>query len=384
MILQKVDYQEFSGTASNWILKDLVLEKINLLVGKNATGKTRTINVISKLINIVADKKISCISSMYCSVEFTDNHDSYNYTINIENDKVLEEKLCINKKVMLERNDNGKGKIWYSKANESMELQVPSNKLVIVSRWGDDIQHPYLRTLYNWVKATKKYEFGKIFDKDWGIPIVDMEIDLKNLDPHEITDPIWAFLAGCQEFGKIFQDKIISFMGCLDYKLDNIFLAPTPYLPELSQDGRPFLALQVNEIDRNCILYQNEMSNGMYGAFALIILIIYHYMKKSASTILIDDIGEGLDFDRSTKLIKLLIELAEKNDNIQLIMSTNDRYVMNNVPLKYWQVIQRSGGECQVYNYQNCKEKFDEFKYMGLNNFDFLATDYINSEWKKA
>jgi hypothetical protein len=105
-------------------------------------------------------------------------------------------------------------------------------------------------------------------------------------------------------------------------------------------------------------------------------------LKKLSTTILIDDIGEGLDFDRSSRLIKLLIEIAEKNDNIQLIMSTNDRFVMNNVPLEYWQVIQRNGGECKVFNYQNSKGKFDEFEYTGLNNFDFLRTDFLNSEWE--
>jgi hypothetical protein len=57
---------------------------------------------------------------------------------------------------------------------------------------------------------------------------------------------------------------------------------------------------------------------------------------------------------------------------------------MNAVPLQYWQVIHCKGGECQVFNYQNSKEKFDEFEYMGLNNFDFLATDYINSKWEKS
>jgi hypothetical protein len=55
-------------------------------------------------------------------------------------------------------------------------------------------------------------------------------------------------------------------------------------------------------------------------------------MMKTPATILIDDIGEGLDFDRSSRLIKLLIEIAEKNENIRLIMSTNDRFVMNAVP----------------------------------------------------
>jgi hypothetical protein len=65
-------------------------------------------------------------------------------------------------------------------------------------------------------------------------------------------------------------------------------------------------------------------------------------------------------------------------------MSTNDRFVMNNVPLEYWQVIQRDGGKCKIFNYKNSKEKFDDFEYTGLNNFDFLATDFINSEWEPA
>jgi ABC-type cobalamin/Fe3+-siderophores transport system ATPase subunit len=124
------------------------------------------------------------------------------------------------------------------------------------------------------------------------------------------------------------------------------------------------------------------MSQGMFRALSIIIHLTYHVLMKTPVTILIDDIGEGLDFDRSIRLIGLLIEVAEKS-NIQLIMSTNDRYVMNKVPFKYWQLIQRTGGECRIFNYQNSKEIFDEFEYTGLNNFDFLATDFINSERKK-
>jgi ABC-type Mn2+/Zn2+ transport system ATPase subunit len=125
------------------------------------------------------------------------------------------------------------------------------------------------------------------------------------------------------------------------------------------------------------------MSQGMFRALSLIIQITFNTLKKLSTTILIDDIGEGLDFERSAKLINLLVELAEKNDNIQLIMSTNDRYVMNNVPFKYWQLIDRKGCVCKVYNYRNSQEIFDEFKYTGLNNFDFLATDFIHSEWEQ-
>jgi hypothetical protein len=59
-------------------------------------------------------------------------------------------------------------------------------------------------------------------------------------------------------------------------------------------------------------------------------------------------------------------------------MSTNDEFVMNVVPLQYWQVIQRTGGECKIRNYQNSKEQFDNFKFTGLSNFDLLTTGYLN------
>ena len=90
---------------------------------------------------------------------------------------------------------------------------------------------------------------------------------------------------------------------------------------------------------------------------------------------LIDDIGEGLDFERSTALIKLLIDKA-KESAVQLIMTTNDRFTMNSVPLEYWSVIHRVGGKCRVFNYDNSRKIFDEFVYTGLSNFDFFATEF--------
>jgi hypothetical protein len=58
-------------------------------------------------------------------------------------------------------------------------------------------------------------------------------------------------------------------------------------------------------------------------------------------------------------------------------MSTNDRFVMNKVPLEEWCLLQRNGNHVRVRNYQNSKAAFDRFKVTGLNNFDFLATDFI-------
>ena len=74
-------------------------------------------------------------------------------------------------------------------------------------------------------------------------------------------------------------------------------------------------------------------------------------------------------------MIKLLTEKAKKSC-VQLIMSTNDRFVMNNVPLEYWCVIQRYPDKSKIYNYTNAREIFEKFELTGLNNFDFFASGF--------
>jgi hypothetical protein len=90
----------------------------------------------------------------------------------------------------------------------------------------------------------------------------------------------------------------------------------------------------------------------------------------------VDDIGEGLDFERSCLLIDLLRQKA-KNSVVQLVMATNDRFVMNKVPLEEWSVLQRTGPLVKVRNYANSKEVFERFKVTGLSNFDLLTTDFL-------
>ena len=66
-------------------------------------------------------------------------------------------------------------------------------------------------------------------------------------------------------------------------------------------------------------------------------------------------------------------------------MATNDRFVMNRVPLEYWSVIRRLPNMSKIYNYQNSKELFDNFEFTGLSNFDFFSSDYLldfgQNEW---
>ena len=116
----------------------------------------------------------------------------------------------------------------------------------------------------------------------------------------------------------------------------------------------------------------------MFRALSLIVQINYSVLADTPSCIVIDDIGEGLDCERSCDLIDVLMSKAE-HSSVQLVMATNDRFVMNRVPLEAWSVIDRQSNHVTIHNYMNSKEVFDNFKFTGLNNFDFLAFDYVHA-----
>ena len=251
-----------------------------------------------------------------------------------------------------------------------VELQLPQNKLAITR--SDLLQYPYLEKLHCWAWGVRYYSFGSSMMQEYGLK-EDRIAEIIDTDSANAVD---AFTGGRIRFHEKYTEAVVNNMNTIGYDISNVDVK-SGFFSSIDVRLDDYI-LYATEKDRNTTVTQNAISQGMFRALAIIIHITRYAMWDQPTTILIDDIGEGLDFERSTKLIKLLIGLAENSKNIQLIMSTNDRYVMNNVPLEYWQVIQRKGGECSVFNCRNRKKQFDELKYTGLNNFDFLATDFIN------
>jgi predicted ATPase len=381
MILKKFNYSEFTDKPNAWSLDGLDLENINLLVGKNATGKTNTLTKIDWLGNMLVGRQPQLLISGEYDVKFTCGDDIYQYKLNLSLHNVEYEELIVNGEQNFERGKDGKGQIFTNQIQRKMDFQLSPNQLVVTSK-RDAIQHPFLVELVKWAEGQKLYTFGSNMGKDtfcFANDIVNI-----NVDPRDMNSVVGLYIKGEREFHQTFPKRIIDSMKSIGYELTTIgaSFAPNILLLVPHVGNTNGLALYVCEKNSNATIFQPSMSQGMFRALSLIIQITFNTLKRLPTTIMIDDIGEGLDFERSTKLINMLIELAEKDNNIQLIMSTNDRFVMNNVPLKYWQIIQRDGGQCKVFNYNNSKEKFDEFQYTGLNNFDFLATDFINSTWE--
>ena len=378
MFLNRLRYSEFEGLPNSWELSDTQFENINLLIGRNATGKTRTLNVISGLAALISGVANVVFQSGTFNVSLIDGAEQYDYELSILNKSVKHEKLTINGIVQLDRHEDGSCNIKAIQLNAEMKIKVPNNQLVVTTR-RDEIQHPYLETLYKWANGYRHYNFGSSLGKESGIVYVD--VDNISVDSRDVNQVSGMLVKGLQTFQSKFKNSIINEMKSIGYEIQDVGIAPIVGMPVFTPNGQPVNLIYVHEKDRLAPTFQGDMSQGMFRVLSLIIQTLYNQFQQAFTTVSIDDIGEGLDFERSVQLVSLLIDKAEK-DHIQLIMASNDKFIMNTVPLKYWQVIQRDKSVCRLYNHKNSPAIFNDFKFTGLSNFDFFATDFYKHGFK--
>jgi AAA15 family ATPase/GTPase len=381
MILTKIKYTRFEGKSFEWGIQGKPLndnpypsvsfENINLIVGKNATGKSKTITSLMQLADLFSGKvnlsKLIFHSAKY-EVSFSKQNIIINYLLEYKEGKVVKEKLDIGGVNKIDR-EGSKGTIFYEDLGKAIPFETDDKLLSVTRR--DKIQHPYLENLFQWGKQLFLYQFGSTKGK--GTFVRDLnQINEEDFQLQDSDDFVGMFKSGKEKIGNSFVDNIKEDMKYIGYPISKIDIDKPKFYPI------PGFALTVKENQLDDLTDQTEMSQGMFRAFSLLIQLNYSLSSNIPSCILIDDIGEGLDYDRSKCLIDLIIRKAEQS-NIQVLMTTNDRFVMNKIPLEYWSVIARNNQKSIFYNYSNSKDIFDSFAFTGLNNFDFFATDfYLN------
>jgi AAA15 family ATPase/GTPase len=372
MKLDMIHYCQNPGLPGEWRLEGCQLGNINLIVGQNATGKSRILSIIRIITALISGQESLKYHRSLREWELIFNADSEEnktiYNLIIDGKIIIKEDFTIGSKVFLERKLSGKGKIWAEKLNEHIDFQIPNDELAVLKK-KDTIQHPFFETIHDWAKSCLYYQFGtelgktSLFNNQFNISDIRDDVDFN--DPDQIV-PI--FKLGEIEFKNNFIDTIKADMSRIRYPLANVGTETDTFQKSVER-------LFVQEIDLSKKTSQLSMSQGMFRALSLIIHINYSLMANKPSCILIDDIGEGLDFERSSAMIKLLIDKV-KNSTVQLIMTTNDRFIMNGVPLEYWSVIERKSGLAKLHNIHNSQQIFEDFKFTGLNNFNFFSTEF--------
>ncbi len=375
MILKKLYYKEYEGTFQFWELQEFQLNNINLIVGNNASGKSRTLNVIYGLARMLLSPKILYNCGAYTAV-FEKGDSEITYEIEFNQGIIILEKMVLDQRLLFSRNADGLGEILNSEIKQMVKFKVPKNEMLVYRR--DEIQFPYLEDLFFWASNTRYFRFSKEQEK-LTLSIVDSnKAPLESFNFTDGNQAIEVFRLANEKYGAKYVALLIADFNKIGYSVSSIDLGQLHSIKVSNPIGDRIYGLRVKENDRTGNTDQNEMSDGMFRVLSILIHYNYYVLEEKALNILIDDIGEGLDFERSGELIKILIEKS-KHNQIQLIMSTNDKFVMNHTSLDYWQLISRVGGVVKMRNKHNSAKEFEEFRFVGLNNFDFFSTDFYKT-----
>jgi len=360
MVLKSFTYKWDGSEKSNpYHIDNVGFTNINLVVGKNATGKSRLVQSVYSLAKMISMEVSYLYYGTFTVVFSQDNEEDLHYEIEVKNKKVLRELIRSKDSVLLKRDLNGT--LIYSEIKKDLiSITPPENKLVVHVR-RDVAEFPFLEYIANWAENTFGFKFGNITPNSY---LIDKETDrLTSID--DIPSILEKLISFNDDFS-FSLNKIIDDFNSLGYNISNIEVN--------TRKNRNLLFIVEDGIKYK--IPQYFLSQGMFRSLVLIIFLEYVFITKKASTIIIDDICEGLDYERAVKLGELIFKKYSRQ-NIQLITTSNDSFLMNSVNLKYWNVLYRSGSVVKSKDYRKNKQLFDEFKFTGLSNFDLLSSDFL-------
>lgn len=343
----------FGYCDNTWETDVINLFSSNLFVGKNAVGKSKTIQSLSVLSGLFS-QRISLKSNMPVagSVTFTNDETNLDYRFNWDGHKVTLEELVLHSKqkkvVVIDRRDN------LAKLKEE-SINPPQDKLILNVR-RDVILFPEIEEIVSWAERVEAFCFNE-FDIDG-----DARLYSRFISGGENLYDMVVSLVPFE--GSI--EKIVNMASYMGYHLEKI---------EPLMFGE-FKKVAFYEKGVEGVLFDKNLSKGMFRTLYLLIYLEYISNLGRPATLLIDDLCEGLDYERSTKLGKYVFDYCLQN-NIQLIASSNDSFLMDVVDLNYWSILQRDGSVVTAINHQNHQELFEDFSFTGLSNFDLLSSDFI-------
>lgn len=340
---------QFTYRGEDWRLASPInLQEVNLLVGKNAVGKSRTIRALGNvLLYLMQLSERNTLDIFRSELLFEDENDSISYEFRLKGADVVYESLKVNGETLLSRNENGTVLCGES-------INPPVSKLTLHVR-RDVVQYPFIEKIMLWAE----HACGLCFN--------EIEMAGDSAIPFYILGQGQTLFAMVKSLPEKSIQQVIDQAHELGYPIQRI---------ELFEHGSNLKMVLFHEENVKSQLFDALMSKGMFRALYLLIYAQYMSVREFPSLLLIDDLCEGLDYDRSTKLGKILFDFCIEH-HIQLIASSNDTFLMDVVDLKYWNILQREGSEVSSIDIIKNPDLFNDFLFTGLSNFDFFSSDYI-------
>jgi len=375
MYLQSFTFRENAGQNIEWLIDNVSLGEINLVVGKNSSGKTRTLNALSDLVSMLRGKGTSASGPVCYDMLFRNSENLMRYELEYDLDTIKMERLYVGEELVLDRSEGGSGIVKYEATPGAifLEFEIPHDQLACYAK-RDRLQHPFIEIIHGWAISLRRFDFSGDLGKSRYA--LKSSFEVKEMDWSITTNSLVPLITVAEEEYPKFRELNLKDMQQIGYELEDFGIIH--FSERFSNISEDRFAVYTTETGLEKQVTQRDMSQGMFRAFSVLVQVNYYILCGHKGFVIIDDIGEGLDFNRAKQLVQVLIAKA-KESGIQLIMSTNDSFIMNAVDIENWAVIMREGHKISLYNYENSKEIFEEFKFTGLNNFDFYASEFFKS-----
>ena len=171
MILSSLKFKENLDNENYWEIDGLNFEMFNLIVGLNATGKTRLVSIISNLTKMITKKlKIKLNDSRWELVFYKNKKNKFSYKLHIKKGEIVLEEIKEGRKVLLSRKRES-GKIYSYLLHKKLTINPPKDELTLHVR-RDVKEFPFLEDIYEWSKNFFGYKFTSARPDHLLVPVV--------------------------------------------------------------------------------------------------------------------------------------------------------------------------------------------------------------------
>ncbi len=233
-------------------------------------------------------------------------------------------------------------------------INPPKDKLVAQVR-RDSVAYPEFEALMEWAETTVIISCSNLN------PFTNLNVPSHYINPVSLSDMV-------ESLSENEKKAVIDNAQKLGYDLEDIYTI---------QAGELKFVL-VKEKDLKNDIVDFKLSSGMLRVLYLLCFMSYMKQHDKYSLLLIDDLGEGLDYRRATMLGKIIFDDCAQN-GVQLIASSNDSFLMDVVDISDWQILRRESSNIKTLNETNSPDLFDGFRMTGLSNFDLFSSDFIDT-----
>ncbi len=156
---------KLSYTDPSWQLSNLELDKQNLIVAKNSTGKSRTLATIDLLIKIITQKRTLNWGNRW-EIEFINDQEQsiiLEFATRFREEGIVTaEKISVNGKQVLFRHINTKTVTLYNFVTNTNDIIYPPDNKLTLHTNRDIKKYPYLEDIINWAEQSYGFKFGNI------------------------------------------------------------------------------------------------------------------------------------------------------------------------------------------------------------------------------